>query len=172
MRRSPVPDDLVIATKGGLERPDPDSGRRTVVRTTSSKPARKPAAAEARADRALPVPPAGPSGATRRLGLKEQGKIRHIGLSNVNEELLRRARVLGSRLESLAPTETFASSITAKSHLTIAEVLEIVIDAARLFTSHPAQAAVDRLAREATVGCSDFGDDVATREFGRAGALL
>jgi aryl-alcohol dehydrogenase-like predicted oxidoreductase len=103
---------------------------------------------------------------------RSKAKIRHIGLSDVNEEQLRRARVLGSRLESLAPTETFASSITAKSHLTIAEVLEIAIDAARLFTSHPAQAAVDRLAREATVGCSDFGDDVATREFGRAGALL
>lgn len=59
----------------------------------------------------------------------------------------------------------------AKSHMAIAEVLEIVIDAPRLFASDPAQAAVDRLALEAGAGCSDFGNDVAPRECSSPGAL-
>jgi hypothetical protein len=45
--------------------------------------------------------------------------------------------------------------------LTIAEVLEVAIDAAGFFASHPAQAPVDRLALEAGAGRLDFRDDVA-----------
>ena len=37
----PYPDDLVIATKGGLERTGPGSGRRTVDLSTSSRPVRE-----------------------------------------------------------------------------------------------------------------------------------
>ena len=35
----PYPDDLVIATKGGLERSGPDSGRRTAGLSTFGPPA-------------------------------------------------------------------------------------------------------------------------------------
>jgi pyridoxine 4-dehydrogenase len=96
----PYPDDLVIATKGGLERTGP--GRWPV----NGRPEHLIRACE---------------GSLRRLGLeqiplyqfhrpdpavaledsigalvtlKEQGKIRHIGLSNVTEEQVRRAQRL------------------------------------------------------------------------------
>ena len=64
----PYPDDLVIATKGGLSRPGPNrwDGRRP-----AGAPARgvrgQPAPAPARADPAVPVPPARPGGAAGRV---------------------------------------------------------------------------------------------------------
>ena len=94
----PYPDDLVIATKGGLERPGPGQW------TANGRPEHLVEACEGslrrlrleqiplyqfhRPDPRVPL--------EESLGtlvmLKEQGKIRHIGLSNVNEEQLRRAQ--------------------------------------------------------------------------------
>jgi pyridoxine 4-dehydrogenase len=97
---SPYPDDLVIATKGGLERTGP--GRWPV----NGRPEHLVAACEGslrrlrleqiplyqlhRPDPAVPLEDS--IGAL--VTLKEQGKIRHIGLSNVTEEQVRRAQRL------------------------------------------------------------------------------
>jgi pyridoxine 4-dehydrogenase len=96
----PYPDDLVIATKGGLERPGPGHW------TTNGRPEHLIEACEGslrrlkldqiplyqfhRPDPAVPLEDS--IGAL--VGLKEQGKIRHIGLSNVTEDQLRRAQRL------------------------------------------------------------------------------
>ncbi len=96
----PYPPGLVIATKGGLTRSGPGSWER------NGKPAHLVAACEASLQRLrLPhldvyqlhaVDPAVPFldslGALVRL--KEQGKVRHIGLSNVSVEQLEQARKL------------------------------------------------------------------------------
>src|SRR6266568_3072682 len=93
----PYPDDLVIATKGGLERPPP--GRWT----PNGRPEHLRAACESSLQRLkleqIPlyqlhrpdpkVPLEESLGAL--VELKDEGKIRHIGLSNVTEEQLRRA---------------------------------------------------------------------------------
>jgi pyridoxine 4-dehydrogenase len=97
---SPYPDDLVIATKGGLER----TGRGQW--TANGRPAHLIEACEGslrrlgldqiplyqfhRPDPAVPLEDS--IGAL--VMLKEQGKIRHIGLSNVTEEQVRRAQRL------------------------------------------------------------------------------
>jgi pyridoxine 4-dehydrogenase len=96
----PYPDDLVIATKGGLERPGPGQW------TTDGRPEHLIEACEGslrrlkldqiplyqfhRPDPAVPLEDS--IGAL--VGLKEQGKIRHIGLSNVTEDQVRRAQRL------------------------------------------------------------------------------
>src|ERR687887_1435267 len=96
----PYPDDLVIATKGGLERTGP--GRWPV----NGRPEHLIEACEGslqrlkleqiplyqfhRPDPAVPLEDS--IGAL--VTLKEQGKIRHIGLSNVTEEQVRRAQRL------------------------------------------------------------------------------
>jgi aryl-alcohol dehydrogenase-like predicted oxidoreductase len=96
----PYPDDLVIATKGGLERTGP--GRWPV----NGRPEHLIEACEGslqrlkleqiplyqfhRPDPAVPLEDS--IGAL--VALKEQGKIRHIGLSNVTEEQVRRAQRL------------------------------------------------------------------------------
>ena len=96
----PYPDDLVIATKGGLERTGPGQW------PTNGRPEHLIEACEAslrrleleqiplyqfhRPDPAVPLEDS--IGAI--VTLKEQGKIRHIGLSNVTEEQLRRAQRL------------------------------------------------------------------------------
>jgi pyridoxine 4-dehydrogenase len=96
----PYPDNLVIATKGGLERPGP--GRWT----PNGHPDHLSAACEGslrrlrmdqiplyqfhRPDPAVPLEDS--IGAI--VELKDEGKIRHIGLSNVTEEQLRRAQAL------------------------------------------------------------------------------
>jgi pyridoxine 4-dehydrogenase len=96
----PYPDDLVIATKGGLERGGPGQW------TPNGRPAHLTAACEGslrrlrieqiplyqfhRPDPAVPLEDS--IGAL--VTLKEQGKIRHIGLSNVTEDQLRRAQHL------------------------------------------------------------------------------
>jgi len=94
----PYPDDLVIATKGGLERPGPGQW------TANGRPEHLVAACEGSLQRLRleqiplyqfhrpdPRVPLEDSLGTLVM-LKEQGKIRHIGLSNVNEEQLRRAQ--------------------------------------------------------------------------------
>jgi pyridoxine 4-dehydrogenase len=96
----PYPDDLVIATKGGLERPGPGQW------TPDGRPEHLIEACEGslrrlkldqiplyqfhRPDPAVPLEDS--IGAL--VGLKEQGKIRHIGLSNVTEDQVRRAQRL------------------------------------------------------------------------------
>ena len=96
----PYPDDLVIATKGGLERTGPGQW------PTNGRPEHLIEACEGslrrleleqiplyqfhRPDPTVPLEDS--IGAL--VSLKEQGKIRHIGLSNVTEEQLRRAQRL------------------------------------------------------------------------------
>jgi pyridoxine 4-dehydrogenase len=96
----PYPDDLVIATKGGLVRPgpgkwDPD-GRPEHLRQAcegSLRRLRLDQIALYQFHRPDPEVPLEDSiGAL--VELKEEGKIRHIGLSNVNEDQLRRAQAM------------------------------------------------------------------------------
>jgi aryl-alcohol dehydrogenase-like predicted oxidoreductase len=93
----PYPDDLVIATKGGLVRPgpgrwDPD-GRPEHLREACEGSLRRlklDQIALYQHHRPDPrVPYAESIGALAEL--KDQGKIRHIGVSNVSEEQLREA---------------------------------------------------------------------------------
>jgi aryl-alcohol dehydrogenase-like predicted oxidoreductase len=98
----PYPDDLVIATKAGLERPGPNRW------TPNGRPDRLAAECEGslrrlRLDR-IPlfqlhvpdpkVPYAESVGAL--VDLQAQGKIAHIGLSNVNEAQIRQAQAVAS----------------------------------------------------------------------------
>ena len=96
----PYPDELVIATKAGFERPGPDRWK------TNGRPEHLRAAAEGSLRRLKlesidlfqlhridpPVPLADQLGALTRL--QEEGKIRFIGLSEVSVADLERARAL------------------------------------------------------------------------------
>jgi aryl-alcohol dehydrogenase-like predicted oxidoreductase len=94
----PYPDDLVIATKGGLVRPGParwvPNGRPAHLIQACEGSLRRlkldqiPLYQLHRADPRVPIEDS--IGAL--VSLKEQGKIRHIGLSNVTEDQLRRAQ--------------------------------------------------------------------------------
>jgi pyridoxine 4-dehydrogenase len=96
----PYPDDLVIATKGGLERGGPGqwapNGRPEHLVEACEGSLRRlkveqiPLYQFHRPDPAVPLEDS--IGAL--VTLKEQGKIRHIGLSNVTEDQLRRAQRL------------------------------------------------------------------------------
>ena len=96
----PYPDDLVIATKGGLERTGPGrwpaNGRPEHLVEACEGSLRRlrldqiPLYQFHRPDRTVPLEDS--IGAL--VGLKEQGKIRHIGVSNLSEEQLRRAQKL------------------------------------------------------------------------------
>ncbi len=96
----PYPDDLVIATKGGLQRPGPgrwpaDGRPEHLVEACEGSLRRLrldqiPLYQFHRPDPAVPLEDS--IGAL--VGLKEQGKIRHIGVSNVGEEQLRQAQSL------------------------------------------------------------------------------
>src|SRR3954451_24653357 len=96
----PYPDDLVIATKGGLERTGPGrwpvNGRPEHLVEACDGSLRRlrleqiPLYQFHRPDPAVPLE----DSVGALVSLKEQGKIRHIGLSNVNEEQLRRAQRL------------------------------------------------------------------------------
>jgi pyridoxine 4-dehydrogenase len=96
----PYPEDLVIATKGGLARPgpgqwDPD-GRPEHLRQAcegSLRRLRLDQIALYQFHRPDPDVPLEDSIGTL-VALKEEGKIRHIGLSNVNENQLRRAQAM------------------------------------------------------------------------------
>jgi pyridoxine 4-dehydrogenase len=96
----PYPDDLVIATKGGLVRPGPGqwvpNGRPEHLIEACEGSLRRlrldqiPLYQFHRPDRKVSLEDS--IGAL--VTLKEQGKIRHIGLSNVSEKQLRRAQKL------------------------------------------------------------------------------
>jgi pyridoxine 4-dehydrogenase len=96
----PYPDDLVIATKGGLERTGPGqwprNGRPEHLIEACEGSLRRlvleqiPLYQFHRPDPTVPLEDS--IGAL--VTLKEQGKIRHIGLSNVTEEHLRQAQRL------------------------------------------------------------------------------
>ena len=96
----PYPDNLVIATKGGLVRPgpgrwDPD-GRPEHLRAACEGSLRRlrldeiPLYQLHRPDPRVPLE----ESVGALVGLKDEGKIRHIGLSNVNETELHRAMAL------------------------------------------------------------------------------
>jgi pyridoxine 4-dehydrogenase len=96
----PYPDDLVIATKGGLERGGPGrwepNGRPEHLIEACEGSLRRlkveqiPLYQFHRPDPAVPLEES--IGAL--VTLKEQGKIRHIGLSNITEDQLRQAQRL------------------------------------------------------------------------------
>jgi pyridoxine 4-dehydrogenase len=96
----PYPDDLVIATKGGLERTGPGrwpaNGRPEHLIEACEGSLRRlkldqiPLYQFHRPDPAVPLE----DSINALVTLKEQGKIRHIGLSNVTEVQLRRAQRL------------------------------------------------------------------------------
>ena len=96
----PYPEDLVIATKGGLVRPGPGrwdaDGRPEHLREALEGSLRRlrldqiPLYQFHRPDPKVPL--AESIGAL--VELKDEGKIRHIGLSNVNEEQLRQAQAI------------------------------------------------------------------------------
>ena len=96
----PYPEDLVIATKGGLVRPGPGqwnpNGRPEHLRQACEGSLRR-----LRLDQIAlyqfhrPDPDVSLEDSIGTLvALKEEGKIRHIGLSNVNENQLRRAQAM------------------------------------------------------------------------------
>jgi len=97
---SPYPNDLVIATKGGLERTGPGqwpaNGRPEHLIAACDASLRRlkldqiPRYQFHRPDPAVPME----DSISALVTLKEQGKIRHIGLCNVTEDQLRRAQRL------------------------------------------------------------------------------
>jgi pyridoxine 4-dehydrogenase len=96
----PYPEDLVIATKGGLVRPGPGQwkpdGRPEHLRQACEGSLRRlglDQIALYQFHRPDPDVPLEDSIGTL-VALKEEGKIRHIGLSNVNENQLRRAQAM------------------------------------------------------------------------------
>jgi pyridoxine 4-dehydrogenase len=96
----PYPDDLVIATKGGLRRPGPDrwvpQGRPEYLVAACEGSLRRlrieqiPLYQLHRPDPRVPLE----ESVGALVALKEQGKIRHIGVSNVTEDQLRVAQRL------------------------------------------------------------------------------
>ena len=96
----PYPDDLVIATKGGLRRPAPGrwdaDGRPEYLRAACEASLRRlkldtiPLYQFHRPDRRVPYA----ESIGELVKLKDEGKIRHIGVSNVSERQLREAQRL------------------------------------------------------------------------------
>jgi pyridoxine 4-dehydrogenase len=96
----PYPDDLVVATKGGLERTGPwqwpTNGRPEHLKEACESSLRRlkldqiPLYQLHRPDPAVPLE----ESVGALVELREQGKIRHLGLSNVTEEQLRQAQRL------------------------------------------------------------------------------
>jgi pyridoxine 4-dehydrogenase len=96
----PYPDDLVIATKGGLERTGPGqwpaNGRPEHLKEVCEGSLRRlkldqiPLYQFHRPDPKVPIE----DSVGALVELKDQGKIRHIGVSNVTEEELRQAQRL------------------------------------------------------------------------------
>ena len=96
----PYPEDLVIATKGGLVRPGPGQwnpdGRPEHLRQACEGSLRRLRLEQiALYQFHRPDPDVSLEDSIGTLvALKEEGKIRHIGLSNVNENQLRRAQAM------------------------------------------------------------------------------
>jgi pyridoxine 4-dehydrogenase len=96
----PYPDDLVIATKGGLERTGPGrwpaNGRPEHLREACDGSLRRlkleqvPLYQLHRPDPRVPLE----ESVGALVELRDQGKIRHVGLSNITEDQLRRAQRL------------------------------------------------------------------------------
>lgn len=96
----PYPDDLVIATKGGLERSGPGqwpvNGRPEHIKQVCDESLRRlkldqiPVYQQHRPDPTVPYEET--MGAL--VELREQGKIRHVGVSNVDEGHLRTAQAM------------------------------------------------------------------------------
>jgi len=96
----PYPDDLVIGTKGGLVRPGPGrwdaNGRPEHLRSACEGSLRRlrldqiPLYQFHRPDPAVPLEES--MGAL--VALKDEGKIRHIGVCNMNEDQLRQAQAV------------------------------------------------------------------------------
>lgn len=96
----PYPDNLVIATKGGLERPGPGrwepDGRPEKLRAECESSLRRlrleqiPLYQFHRPDPKVPIE----ESVGALVELKDEGKIRHIGVSNVSEHQLREAQRL------------------------------------------------------------------------------
>jgi pyridoxine 4-dehydrogenase len=96
----PYPDDLVIATKGGLERPGPGrwpaNGRPEHLKAACDGSLRRlrleqiPLYQFHRPDPRVPLE----ESVGALVELRDQGKVRHIGVSNVTEDQLRRAQRL------------------------------------------------------------------------------
>ncbi len=94
----PYPDDLVIATKGGLERTGPGRWPPTGGPSTCARPARA-ACAGCASTRSRSTSSTGPTPAVpledsigALVELKDEGKIRHIGVSQRHRGQLRRAQ--------------------------------------------------------------------------------
>jgi pyridoxine 4-dehydrogenase len=121
----PYPDDLVIATKGGQLRPGPNQwepdGRPEHLREVLEGSLRRlkleqiPLYQFHRVDPKVPIEES--VGALAEL--KDQGKIRHVGLSNVNEEQLRKA-------ERIVPIVSIQNryNVTDRSSETIVDLCE------------------------------------------------
>ncbi|HEY6501662.1 MAG TPA: aldo/keto reductase [Streptosporangiaceae bacterium] len=121
----PYPDDLVIATKGGLLRPGPNrwepDGRPEHLREVLEGSLRRlrleqiPLYQLHRVDPKVPIEES--VGALAEL--KDQGKIRHVGLSNVNEEQFRKA-------ERIVPIVSIQNryNVTDRSSETIVDLCE------------------------------------------------
>ncbi len=94
----PYPDDLVIATKGGLVRPGPNrweaDGRPSHLRAACEGSLRRlrleqiPLYQFHRPDQSVPLA----ESMGMLASLKDEGKIRHVGVSNVSEAQLREAQ--------------------------------------------------------------------------------
>jgi aryl-alcohol dehydrogenase-like predicted oxidoreductase len=121
----PYADDLVIATKGGLVRPGPDKwdadGRPEHLREVLEGSLRRlkldqiPLYQFHRVDPKVPLEES--IGALAEL--KDQGKIRHLGLSNVNEEQFRTA-------EQIVPIVSIQNryNVTDRTSETIVDLCE------------------------------------------------
>jgi aryl-alcohol dehydrogenase-like predicted oxidoreductase len=121
----PYPDDLVIATKGGQLRPGPNQwepdGRPEHLREALEGSLRRlrleqiPLYQLHRVDPKVPIEES--VGALAEL--KDQGKIRHVGLSNVNEEQFRKA-------ERIVPIVSIQNryNVTDRSSETIVDLCE------------------------------------------------
>jgi hypothetical protein len=89
----PYSEELVIAAKGGLVRPGPDGGSPTAARSTRTGPARSAFAGYGWTGFTCtsstgPTPRCrSPSRSARWPSLKDEGKILHIGESNVTQGL-------------------------------------------------------------------------------------
>ena len=118
----PYPDGIVIATKGGVERPAPrdwpTNGRPEHLREAcegSLRDLRVECIDLYQLHAPDPdVPFAESVGALKEL--QDEGKIRHVGLSNVSLEELEEARSICSRVASDRPTwRTLPSSTNARN---------------------------------------------------------